>query len=107
MTETAQWADLVKIIKQNSGSYWVYILLIKWVSIGSLFSHCWVFILIGSSALHTLYTLHTLNKLHTLKATVTNPKGSVEKLSPKESPEDAHTALRICHSCLDCQIHEA
>ena len=28
-----------------------------------------------------------------VKATVTNPKGSVEKLSPKESPEDAHTVL--------------
>ena len=29
-----------------------------------------------------------------MKATVTNPNGSVEKLSPKESPEDAHTVLR-------------
>ena len=29
-----------------------------------------------------------------LKATVTNPKDSVENLSPKESPEDAHTVLR-------------
>ena len=25
---------------------------------------------------------------------MTNPKGSVEKLSPKESPKDAHTVLR-------------
>ena len=29
-----------------------------------------------------------------VKATVTNPKSSVEKLSPKESPKDAHTILR-------------
>ena len=29
-----------------------------------------------------------------LKATVENPRGSVEKLSPKESVEGAHTVLR-------------
>ena len=29
-----------------------------------------------------------------LKATVENPRGSVEKLSPKESVEDADTVLR-------------
>ena len=29
-----------------------------------------------------------------VKATVENPRGSVEKLSPKESPEDSHTVLR-------------
>ena len=31
---------------------------------------------------------------NSLKAPVTNPRGSVEKLSPKESPQDAHTVLR-------------
>ena len=55
-----------------------------------------------------------------VKATVTNQKGSVEKLYPKESPEDAHTVLRgkatkdsmihttlrICHSCSGYQNHE-
>ena len=30
----------------------------------------------------------------TMKATVTNPKGSVEKLSSKESSKDGHTVLR-------------
>ena len=29
-----------------------------------------------------------------MKATVTNPQGSVEKLSPKENVEGAHTVLR-------------
>ena len=29
-----------------------------------------------------------------MKATVDNPRGSVEKLSPKESVEGAHTVLR-------------
>ena len=52
---------------------------------------------------------HTHND--TLKATVTNPKCRVEKLSPKKSPEDSHTVPKgllrrqfflpvftICHS---------
>ena len=32
--------------------------------------------------------------IHPLKATVENPRGSVEKLSPKESAEGADTVLR-------------
>ena len=39
--------------------------------------------------------IHQLSdKVQSLEATVTNPKGNVEKLSPKESPSDAHTVLR-------------
>ena len=36
----------------------------------------------------------TLEKDDSLKATVENPRGSVEKLSPKESVEGADTVLR-------------
>ena len=36
----------------------------------------------------------TLEKADSLKATVENPRGSVEKLSPKESVEGANTVLR-------------
>ena len=39
---------------------------------------------------------HQVTESLSVKATVTNPKGSVEKLSPKESPSDAHTVLRGC-----------
>ena len=43
----------------------------------------------------TLKTVKTgKNNLVTLKATVENPRGSVEKLSPKESVEGANTVLR-------------
>ena len=38
---------------------------------------------------------HTVEKAQgTVKATVENPRGSVEKLSPKESVEGADTVLR-------------
>ena len=33
-----------------------------------------------------------------MKATVESPRGSVEKLSPKESVKGAHTVLRGTHS---------
>ena len=36
----------------------------------------------------------TLEKADSLKATVENPRGSVEKLSPKESVKGADTVLR-------------
>ena len=32
--------------------------------------------------------------VNSVKPTVENPRGSVEKLSPKESPKDANTILR-------------
>ena len=35
-----------------------------------------------------------INPQCSVKATVGNPRGSVEKLSPKESVEGAHTVLR-------------
>ena len=35
-----------------------------------------------------------MTKHTTLKATLDNPRGSVEKLSPKKSVEDADTVLR-------------
>ena len=38
--------------------------------------------------------LRVVLALVTLKATVENPRGSVEKLSPKESVEGADTVLR-------------
>ena len=37
-----------------------------------------------------------------MKATVENPRGSVEKLSPKESVEGADTVLRGSVIDLDC-----
>ena len=39
-------------------------------------------------------TAHRNNPTHKLKATVENPRGSVQKMSPKESVDGADTVLR-------------
>ena len=52
--------------------------------------HFWIF----QCSVATLNLPLLLKDGNSLKATVTNPNGRIEKLSPKESPEDYHTVLK-------------